>query len=275
MHFTGTMVSSLGAGNGVSRGCHGQGVTNSPFVPVPRRLAASPSLTAAPLHLLKPSRSFSFISLPHEVGKPSVGEGLSRTTDRLSGSPALQLRWERDLCPNSQVNFHSSKFKLLSYVRTELAHNARRSNAYPILNPILLRVALARLLSRVPSSGPSSSRLPLVSSFGGTIVAFWQRPNNKSLPQLQPRMPPPVPKTFSTAQIQTRSPTRPSSHQIPTTLPALSPLSLVVLMKPTSSWVRQLVPPLIPRSHQSIIPLMILSPFKPRAPMGPMSSRSL
>ena len=124
------------------------------------------------------------------------------------------------------------------------------------------------------SSESSSSCSLSVSSYGGIVVAFWKRPNSKILPQFrQPRMPPPVPKMSSTAQIQTRSQT--PSLPITRTSPVLNPHSLTALMTQTSSWVRQFVPPLLHKSHLSFtIRSTILNPSRRRAPMDQTSSKS-
>lgn len=130
----------------------------------------------------------------------------------------------------------------------------------------------------MPLSEASSSCSRSASLSGGIVAAFWPRQSSElPLPLHQSKMHPPAPKTFSTVRIRTRNQTRPLSPQTRTTPPpALIPLSLTVLMRPTSLWVRRSVLQLPPRSHpSSTIPSMILNPSKRRAPTGQMLSKLL
>jgi len=113
-----------------------------PFL-LSRWLAVSPALTAAPPTSRNP-HAHSLLSLPltYAVGSSSVGQGLCRTPTRLSRSPTLQLRRKRELYPDPQVySISLSRPTKLSNIRIEPAHNAKRSNVYPILNNQILPAA--------------------------------------------------------------------------------------------------------------------------------------
>jgi hypothetical protein len=202
-------------------------------------------------------------------------------TNRLSRPPAMHLRRERELCPDPQVFHLSASPPAFSNVRIEPAHNAITFHAYPTPQSAHSSggVSKGALAGAIVGSPPFRARHRRRSS-GGTRrrLLAKARTTSRPLPLPQSKMRPPVRKMSSTARIQTRSQIPPSfaskSEQLPQ--PAPGPLSLTVLMTPTSLWVRQSVLPLLPRPHPWFTtPSTILNPSRRRAPTDQTSFRSL